>query len=347
MCCAALLRRKRWNVTLCLLPKNQSPTLVLNAVTVQMLHDIFGAVKPVFRDAQPLNRHYINWGDNLPDEVTPSSGLTLNGDALSERLLELLRQDPEVVVSDDTNDERGQESFDWYVYAINGQLVVNKNSPAIPARRFGERHAISVDVTLHHHADCTASMIESTPGGWLFLAPLAQDRAVLQAIVPERPKEALPTICALLDRTKEIKRIVKEVAGGTNVVKCAPKKLSEMNGADWIATGTAASSYDPLCGDGSGYAIRTAILAAAVLEGIRRGTASESLLAYYKLRLTYAFYTHLRSCLSFYSAARFDDSWRAELIMMETGVREVEQELSTMSAHQYRLDGFELLPVCA
>src|SRR5689334_20505960 len=166
-------------------------------------------------------------------------------------------------------------------------------------------------------------------------------------IVPEKPDESVQTLRTLLDQTKEIKRLVCDVSEGTFAVQCAPKKLREMNGANWLATGTAACSYDPLCGDGTGYAIRAAILAAAVLEGIDRGTPRESLLSYYKLRLTYAFYTHIRSCLALYSDAGFNDSWGSELAMMQAGVREVEQELSNMSMHQYRLDEFELSPVAA
>ena len=338
LCCAALLRRKGWDVTLCLPPKTQSPAVVLNAVTIQIIHDIFGDVNYLLQDAQPIKRHYINWGDNRPDEFTPCSAFALTADVLSARLFDLLKQDSQLIIAGESD---ADSKFDWDIYAANGQRTI------IPPRRFGRRSAICVDVTLHDDGDSTTSFIEATPGGWLFLAPVARGRAVLQAVVPEKPADVVQTTRALLDPTKQIKRIVKDLADAAFTVECAPKKLDRMDGPNWLATGTAACSYDPLCGDGTGYAIRAAILAAAVLDGIDRETKKESLLTYYKLRLTYAFYTHLRSCLSLYSSASFNHIWRRELSMMEDGLGKVEQELSNMSTTQYQLNGFELLAMSA
>lgn len=340
LCCAALLRRKGWNVTLSLPPKTQSPTVVLNPVTIQIIHEIFGDANYVLRNAQPISRHYINWGDNRPDEYTPSSGFTLTADLLSSRVLDLLKQDSQLII-DNTGSEPSEGTFDWQVYAMN------TGRTETPARRFGERCAISVDVTLHDDSDNATSFIEATPGGWLFLAPVAPGRAVLQAVVPEKSSEIGATVRALLDHTKEIKRVVKDFEGDPFVVNCAPKKLSRMDGPNWLATGTAAFSYDPLCGDGTGYALRAAILAAAVLDGIDRGTTKESLISYYKLRLTYAFYTHLRSCVSLYSSASFNEIWHRDLNVTTEGLREVEQELAGMSTNHYRLNEFELLPMSA
>lgn len=334
LCCAALLRRKGWNVALCLPPQTQSPTVVLNAVTIQLIHNIFGDVSHVLRDAQPIKRHYINWGDNRAEEFTSTSGFTLRGNDLSARLLDLLSHDSQLIVTDET----WAEPFDWQIYAAKSR----SNDV-----RFGQRCAISVDVTLHEDSDFTTSFIEATPGGWLFLAPTAPGRAVLQAVVPEKPKDLSQNLRSLLDHTRRIKRIVADFASAAFAVDCAPKKLHRLDGPNWLATGTAACSYDPLCGDGTGCAIRAAILGAAVLEGIDRGTTKESLLTYYNLRLTYAFYTHLRSCLSLYSSASFNEIWREELNVTQEGLREVEQELASMSTNHYRLNNFELLPMSA
>jgi flavin-dependent dehydrogenase len=327
-------------------PKSQSPAVTLNAVTVRLLHDIFGDMNYVLRDAQLINQHHINWDRNSSDEFTPSSGITLDGGVLSARLLDVLRQDAQIIVSQETRGERDEGSFEWRVYATNGPSADNNNSSIVPTS-FGQRHAISAEVLLHDDSECATSRIESTPAGWLFLAPLAKGRGVLQGIVSQKPNDSGQTLRAVLGQTRQIKHIVRHVSATTYAVPCAPKKLSEMSGANWLATGTAACSYDPLCGDGTGYAVRAAILAAAVLEAIDRGTPTKSLLNYYKLRLTYAFYTHIRSCLSLYLDGGFDDSWRSELALMQAGVREVEQELLNMSTDQYRLDEYELSPAVA
>ncbi|HKR21998.1 MAG TPA: hypothetical protein VJS17_05345 [Pyrinomonadaceae bacterium] len=314
---------------------------MLNAVTIQLIHDIFGDVNYVLRGAHPVNRHYINWGDNRPGEFTPSSGFTLTADVLSTRLFDLLRWDSRLIIDGESDAE---SKFDWDVYAANTRRIGNTD---ISSRRFGQRYAISFDVTLRDDVDCTTSFIEATPRGWLFLAPLGQGRAVLQAVVPDEPRNFIATTRTLLASTKEIKRNVEEfkLAHRPFAIDCAPEKLSRMHGANWLATGTAACSYDPLCGDGTGYAIRAAILAAAVLEGIDRGTTREGLLTYYKLRISYAFYTHLRSCVSLYSTASYADIWRGELDNMEEGISALEKELSRMTTNHYRLHEFELLPM--
>jgi flavin-dependent dehydrogenase len=260
-------------------------------------------------------------------------------------LLDLLRRDTHLTVSENIKREPSEPTFDWHIYANSGPRQDVNNSTVLPARKFGQRYAMSIEVMLSDDSSCQTSFIEATPGGWLFLAPIARGRAVLQAVVPEKPTEIDQTTRELLAHTKELKRIVQKVVGGTAMFECAPKKTIKMDGATWLATGTAACSYDPLCGDGAGYAMRAAILAAAVLEGIDRGGSKESLLSYYKLRLTYAFYTHVRSCLSIYSAANLNESWREELTRMAQGLCEVEQELSSMTTNPYRLNGFELMPL--
>ena len=60
-----------------------------------------------------------------------------------------------------------------------------------------------------------------------------------------------------------------------------PRVAWSLAGSHWLACGTAALAFDPLCGDGTGHAIREAILAAAVLRAIQRGANVDELLNHY------------------------------------------------------------------
>jgi len=47
--------------------------------------------------------------------------------------------------------------------------------------------------------------------------------------------------------------------------------LARLRGPDWLACGTAAVAFDPICGDGTAQAMREAILGCAVITAIGEG----------------------------------------------------------------------------
>jgi hypothetical protein len=112
-----------------------------------------------------------------------------------------------------------------------------------------------------------------------------------------------------------------------------------------VAAGSLARVYDPLCGDGTGYAVREAILAAAVMDGVERGLPRESCLEHYRSRLTRAFHAHLRACHSFYAAGGFGDEWDSEMNALDEGLREVGREVAAPEEFIYGLRGLDLTPL--
>ena len=80
--------------------------------------------------------------------------------------------------------------------------------------------------------------------------------------------------------------------------------FSPLGANSWLACGTAAMAFDPICGDGTAHAIREAILAAAVIRALANGGPADELLAHYEARLTAGFHRHLTLCRQFYLVRR-------------------------------------------
>jgi len=93
-----------------------------------------------------------------------------------------------------------------------------------------------------------------------------------------------------------------------------------MAGTDWMACGTGAIAFDPLCGDGTGNAVREAILASAIIRAAQAGVEVESLSAFYQSRLVAGLQRHLALCLDFYRSGNAGPWWSAQLGDIESGL---------------------------
>jgi len=151
-------------------------------------------------------------------------------------------------------------------------------APPLPAssleHRFGSRLASAVKVEMTSPED--TCWIESVENGWLFL-----NSGWLLAVGNEA-EELLVTSSLVREQIRGI-----EFVSGR--FPASPRMVSPLGGDGWIACGSAAMGFDPLCGDGTAHAVREAILAAAVIRASRNGDVEE-LLAHYEARLTAGFY---------------------------------------------------------
>jgi hypothetical protein len=110
----------------------------------------------------------------------------------------------------------------------------------------------------------------------------------------------------------------------------------------WLACGTAAMAFDPICGDGTAHAVREAILAVAVIRAVYTGAPREEVLAHYERRLTGGFQRHLLHCADFYRSGGNSLWWRTELDAVDRGLSWCAERMSSLPAFRYRLNGYEL-----
>jgi len=123
-----------------------------------------------------------------------------------------------------------------------------------------------------------------------------------------------------------------------------PRIQYPLSGANWLACGSAAMGFDPVCGDGTGNAVREAILAAAVIKAAIRGENVDALLAHYQARLLAGFLKHLELCRPFYAACP-GDWWRSELSELDKGIEWCRGHFQSEKKFRYQLRGFELEPI--
>src|SRR5581483_3272733 len=122
----------------------------------------------------------------------------------------------------------------------------------------------------------------------------------------------------------------------------SPRMADPLGEPGWIACGTAAMAFDPICGDGTSHAVREAILAAAVVRAALRGDDPAPLLAHYQARLTAGLQRHLAECLRYYTTGGEGVWWAAEAESAKEGLQWCTERLVSHGAFRYRLDAFDL-----
>ncbi len=187
-----------------------------------------------------------------------------------------------------------------------------------PQLSFGTRMATAFPVA---NSVADACWIESVESGWLFLLP-----GWLLA-VGDSPLEQSQLVAAQIVS-------IGEAAGR---FPAYPRISNTLCDVDWLAVGGAAMSFDPICGDGVGNAVREAILATAVI----RAGAAEDLLAHYRARLVAGFLKHLELCRPFYAACS-GEWWRSELALLDKGIAWCREQLANALPFRYQLRDFDL-----
>jgi hypothetical protein len=256
----------------------------------------------LFRGLPKITRRMVAWGTHPPVELDHSAVMVSE-----EFLLESLGPVP---------DHKGDA--DWTIRAAPPL--------AASAHRFGSRMAVPMAVELKAAAQPDACWVESVEDGWLFLLP-----GWLLA-VGERP----------LEKSRLVKEQIARVDSATGAFPASPRMAAPLGGAGWIACGSAAMAFDPLCGDGTAHAVREAILASAVIRAIARGEEPGPLLAHYEARLTAGFEKHLAQCRGFYASGGSGAWWTAEAEAVERGLAWCGRKLKDHGPFRYRLNGLEL-----
>jgi len=215
-------------------------------------------------------------------------------------------------------------------WTIIAQGAAATGSGSTPGLSFGSRHAFLAEAALLPIAR-EACWIESFEHGWLFLIAGADSTGLLIA-VGARPEDLLKSSRSLAHQVSSIREVQAEVPA-------YPRITSPLFGDGWLACGTAAMMLDPLCGDGSGHAVREAILATAVL----RGGATPDLLEHYQARLRLAFERHLTLCRSYYVSGCSGPWWEREIALLDEGLEWTRAH--AIAKWRYRLDELDLVPL--
>ncbi|MCU1260632.1 MAG: hypothetical protein JWO80_3517 [Bryobacterales bacterium] len=316
-CCAHLLGAAGVSVAVERLDRVRVPAIMLSDATQMLIGDVF-AQGDLFGNLPRIDKRIVAWGPHAQTRVLPHSAAIVSEQELTKRLL------PKLPKSDSFDSDSNQ----WTIFASRPlpQSAVEHH--------FGSRIAAAQSVALKRSAERSACWVESLENGWLFLVPAGDGSAWLLA-VGETPE-------LLLERSRLIAMQIEAPSPGTSHFPAYPRIAYPLCGPGWLACGTAALAFDPLCGDGTGHAIREAILASAVIKAAPQSSEPDDLLAHYRARLLAGFRRHLELCRDFYLAGRSGPWWDAELDLLRKGIEWCAREMEAFPSFRYQLRGFEL-----
>jgi hypothetical protein len=296
------------------------PAIMLSSAAVELIRDVFERPS-LFSHLPRIERRIVAWGDSPGPNSISHSAVVVSEAFLLESLEGGIARD-EVSQNPDSEPE-----FTVYTSRPVPSIAIEQ--------RFGSRRASAAQVSLKDSADLSACWIESLEQGWMFLIPNASESAWLLGI--GSPIEAL------LGESRVIGPRLDLLGGRSGEFSTCPRILSPLCGDHWLACGTVAMGFDPICGDGTAHAIREAILAAAVIRAIAAGGHASSLYAHYETLLTGGMRRHLALCADFYRSGGSGTWWQSELAAIQEGYRWCTAKLAAAGEPRYQLRGFELV----
>jgi hypothetical protein len=308
-CCAHLLTKAGFRVVLQPVDRPRLPVILLGEQALALIRDIFDQ-PGLFSNLPRVRKRIVAWGQNAAPVAVEHSAILVS----EEALLDAVR--PALVPI-------GSRDAPWTILAV-------RPLPAPSVEHcFGSRVASAVPVTLKDGSDPGACWIESLEDGWLFLVP----GWLLSVGAPAE---------TLLKRSRLVAAEVADCGSSLGQFPAYARIASPLCGPGWLACGTAAMAFDPICGDGTAHAIREAILASAVIGALAKGGHPGDLLAHYEARLTAGFRRHLMLCRQFYLSGGAGTLWRSELDAIDRGIQWSDGKLGAHAGFRYQLRGFEL-----
>ncbi|MFJ7591361.1 hypothetical protein ACIQZO_29120 [Streptomyces sp. NPDC097617] len=303
--CAWLLASRGHRVRLRPRPAHGPRPLLLGEDTLTLMRSLWGT-GPSGENHRLTHRH-VRWAPGPPDPPLAQPATVVDGALLCWQLLDrLARHHPHTVGPD------GPDTPHWTVTADPPPGHAGEHWTA------GRRHLLAGEAPLAPGQDDTTARLDRTDLAWLHLTPLGNGRALLQAIVPgpvARPTHLLGrlfTASALAPRLLHPPETAVALPAAPRLHPF-PAAAPAARTPGTLLVGAGAIRYDPLSGTGTAQALRTAILAAAVIGSAAAGTDPGPLCAHYTTRLRTAFHEHLATCARLYPQAFPDPSWQHEL----------------------------------
>ncbi len=301
--CHALLLRAGWASWRAGAARPKVPIVLLNGQSQHLLVDLFGRAD-VIEGWFPIERRIVRWGGQTVD--LPHAALAVDEGALLSRL-------GDIAASEDT-----------------GDYTIYSGKP-LPDVAYGNRRAEAAAFLLNPGAARHACWIEAVEQGWLFGVGASEQQGWVLAVGG--------SIEELLDQSTLMKTVVGELLAGRSSFVSHPRIAEQLTGERWLACGGAAMGFDPICGEGTGHALREAILASAVLRAHAGGEPWAALAREYEARLQSGFARHLEQCRQLYASGGDSAWWKAQLAELR------QPSVVAPPQGRYRLVGFDLVLV--
>lgn len=310
-CCAHLLARAGFATSRSAAGRTPVPAILLSDAALALLRNVFER-PDLFADRPRITHRVVAWGSNEPVRV-PHGAIVL-----SESDLDAALGGPP---------------------GAGGQAAMTIHAaPPFPSgdlRTFGSRRTVAAQVRLVHASDRSVCWIEAVAEGWLFLIPSGSASAWLLSVGASAE--------TLVGQSRHISPRIEQIGAPSPPFETSPRMLATLQGPDWLACGSAAVAFDPICGDGTAQAVREAILACAVVGAIREGGDRDALRLHFESMIIGAMRRHLRLCAQFYASGGEGEWWRTQLAGLAEGFDWCTARLSRMPEPRYELRDFGLV----
>ncbi len=296
--CARLLAARGHRIRLApLVPGTSSRPLLLTGPALELLGSLWG--DGLLDDSWVLSHRQVRWGVGARPVRFPQPARAVDGAQLTARTRERLGAC-----------DRSTDAPEWTVTAA-------AHDGDAGLQQAGRRRLLTSTVPLRHERDQSTARLDCTEHGWLHLTPLGHGDCLVQAMVPGPVADPAALLAKLLAQSSLGSRLCRPPRTAV-ALAAAPRvhlapALPPTSVGGRLVVGAGALRCDPLSGTGTAQALRTAILAAAVIDAAAAGTPADALCTHYATRLRAAFLDHLRTCLRFYETAFTARSWQDEI----------------------------------
>lgn len=293
------------------------PALLLSDAALALMADVFGQ-SDIVAGFPRITRRIVLWGSDTPS-VMPHGGVVA-----SQTDVQILVPPATVLAHDDARPA-------FTIHA--GQPPVE----AGPLMQFGHRMASACPILLTRQADRAAVYVEAVAQGWLFLIPAGGDGGWLLSVGGEAD--------TLLGESRLIADQLAHLGKAGSRFETAPRLLPRLASDGWLALGSGALGFDPICGDGSAQSLREAILASAAIDAaLARPEQTDDLLAHYQAMLLAAMRRHVQISANFYASGGTSPWWRDQLAATARGYEWCTRQLAACPEPRFMLRGFALHP---
>jgi len=277
--------------------QDSGPMLVLNDVCLSLLLEMFPQAD-WSNLGHRLTFREVLWGKDATLRVIKQPSIVLSSRQLNE-LIEL---------------ECKKETFIHFVDKVNSKATWNVNPPnnIIQTMHAGQRLMWLADVSLRTDVNSDRCYMETCADAWLFLIPVSETQASLQVMVAD----PLCTLDFVLGQSWLVASLVKDTLNLKQHLASA-KITTPLMSNHICLLGHRAISLDPISGEGTPFALRSALLASTIMA--QSGGDTNDLMLHYNCRLIKTMIAHLEWCVRYYMESFSHNAyWKKEIVDMKS-----------------------------